>query len=74
LLWKALRARPDGLKFRRQHPLGVYVVDFYCAAARLVAEVDGESHGRGGNPGRDERRDRWLERQGLRVLRFTASE
>lgn len=74
LLWQVLRARPGGYKFRRQHPLGLYVVDFYCAAAGLVIEVDGEAHGGGGDPGRDARRDRRMEEQGLRVLRFTAPE
>ena len=48
-LWVHLRRRAlDGLKFRRQHPAGVYVLDFYCAEAMLAVEVDGESHeGRG---------------------------
>jgi very-short-patch-repair endonuclease len=74
MLWQVLRRRPDGLKFRRQHPLGRCVVDFYCAAARLVIEVDGESHSRGDNPRRDDRRDHWLRSQGLHVLRFSAAD
>jgi very-short-patch-repair endonuclease len=74
LLWQLLRRRPDGLKFRRQHSLGPYVLDFYCPAAKLVVEVDGESHGMGGNPSRDRRRDSWLRDQGLRVLRFHAGD
>jgi very-short-patch-repair endonuclease len=73
-LWQALRRRPDGLKFRRQHPFEHYVGDFYCAAARLVVEVDGGSHGMGDNPGRDLRRDAWLREQGLRVVRFNADD
>ena len=44
LLWRELRKRPQGLKFRRQHPAGKYVLDFYCAAARLAIEVDGSAH------------------------------
>jgi very-short-patch-repair endonuclease len=60
LLWQQLRTRPGDLKFRRQHPIGFYVVDFYCPAARLIVEVDGESHGMGNRPARDARRDRWL--------------
>jgi very-short-patch-repair endonuclease len=44
VLWRELRKRPDGFKFRRQHPAGVYVVDFYCAAAKLAIEVDGRTH------------------------------
>ena len=74
MLWQALRERPEGLKFRRQHPLGRYVVDFYCPAARLVVEVDGQSHGMGGRPEQDAVRDRWLWEQGLRVLRFDAAD
>jgi very-short-patch-repair endonuclease len=74
LLWQALRQRPSGLKFRRQHPLGWYIADFYCPAARLVVEVDGESHSMGANPQHDARRDDWLRRQGLRVLRFAARD
>jgi very-short-patch-repair endonuclease len=62
------------LKFRRQHPLGPFVADFYCASCRLVVEVDGEAHSMGDNPARDLRRDRWMHAEGLRVLRFTASQ
>jgi very-short-patch-repair endonuclease len=74
LLWRELRTRPHGLKFRRQHPLGPYVADFYCASAKLIIEVDGESHRMGGRPHRDENRDLWLREQGLRVVRFAASD
>ena len=74
MLWQVLRERPNGLKFRRQHPFGRCIVDFYCPAARLVIEVDGESHSMGDRAQRDEMRDRWLERQGLRVLRIPAAD
>jgi very-short-patch-repair endonuclease len=74
LLWQALRTRPKGLKFRRQHPLGSYVADFYCASARLIIEVDGESHRMGNRPARDVRRDAWLCDEGFRVVRFAASD
>jgi len=74
LLWQALRTRPKGLKFRRQHPLGPYVADFYCAGARLVIEVDGESHSMGDRPAHDARRDEWLRNGGLQVVRFAASD
>ena len=74
LLWQALRKRPQGLKFRRQHPLGPYVVDFYCPAVRMVVEVDGESHNLGDRPSQDARRDGWLREQGLRVIRFNAGD
>ena len=74
LLWQVLRQRPNGLKFRRQHPVGRCVVDFYCSAAKLVIEIDGEAHSMGDHPERDIRRDAWLESQGLRVMRFSAVE
>jgi very-short-patch-repair endonuclease len=74
LLWQELRRRPGGYKFRRQHPFGPYVLDFYCAAARLAIEVDGISHDMGDNPARDERRDTWLKAQGLHVIRFAADD
>ena len=54
--------------------MGRYVLDFYCPAARLVIEIDGEGHGHGDQPERDERRDAWLEAEGLRVLRIPAAE
>jgi very-short-patch-repair endonuclease len=74
MLWQVLRQRPGGLKFRRQHPLGRCVVNFYCPAAKLAIEVDGESHSMGDRPQQDVRRDAWLRTQGLRVLRFGAPD
>ena len=74
MLWQVLRTRPAGLKFRRQHPIGRCIVDFYCPTARLVIEVDGASHSMGDHPERDSRRDQWLRGQGLRVLRFGARD
>ena len=74
MLWQVLRQRPHGLKFRRQHPLGRCIVDFYCPAAKLVVEVDSEVHSMGDRPPRDEMRDRWLQGQGLRVLRIRAAD
>lgn len=52
--------------------MGVFVLDFYCPAARLVIEVDGMAHNMGDRPERDSRRDQWLESQDLRVIRFAA--
>src|SRR5687768_17128641 len=73
ILWHYLRSgRLGGLKFRRQQPIGPYVVDYFCAEARLIIELDGMSHV--GDEDRDEARQRWLEAQGLRVLRFTNDE
>ncbi|QIL02388.1 endonuclease domain-containing protein [Sphingomonas sinipercae] len=74
LLWQALRSRPGGLKFRRQHPIGHYVLDFHCPSAKLAIEVDGESHRMGDRSSRDESRDRWLAEQGLRVSRIGAAD
>ena len=72
VLWYALRQRPNGLKFRRQHPSGPYVLDFFCSDARLAVEVDGEAHSRGDRPERDAVRDRWLRAAGIETLRIAA--
>lgn len=74
LLWQRLRQRPAGFKFRRQHPSGIYVADFYCHEARLVVEVDGRCHDMGNNPARDAKRDEWFQQIGLRVIRVPASD
>ncbi|PVE59653.1 hypothetical protein DC429_04460 [Arthrobacter sp. TPD3018] len=71
-LWTALRSRPGGLKFRRQHPAGPFVLDFYCAAAMLAVEVDGEAHDRGDRPARDQWRDAMLAAHGIETLRIPA--
>jgi very-short-patch-repair endonuclease len=72
ILWQVLRQRPNGLKFRRQHPSGSYVLDFFCADARLAIEVDGEAHSRGDRPTRDAKRDEWLSTAGIATLRVPA--
>ena len=74
ILWQVLRQRPQGLKFRRQHPSGLYVLDFFCSDARLAVEVDGEAHSLGDRPQRDEVRDRWLADAGIATLRIPAAE
>lgn len=74
LLWRALRGRPDGLKFRRQHPSGDYVIDFFCLEAGVGIEVDGVSHDMGDRPERDVVRDAWLLGQGIEVLRIPARD
>ncbi|HXQ13706.1 MAG TPA: endonuclease domain-containing protein [Caulobacteraceae bacterium] len=72
-LWQALRRRGlEGLKFRRQHPIGPFILDFYCVSAKLAVEIDGAVHTLGDNPARDENRDLWLERHGVTVLRIEA--
>ncbi len=72
MLWHWLRQRPEGLKFRRQHPTGPYVLDFFCSDARLAIEVDGEAHSRGERPTRDGTRDQWLRAAGIETLRIPA--
>ena len=74
LLWQQLRKRPGGFKFRRQHPAGPYILDFYCEAARLAIEVDGEAHNRGDRPARDLARDEWLRTKGVETLRLAAGD
>ena len=72
-LWLKLKGRQlDGWKFRRQTPIGQYIVDFYCPAARLVVELDGASHDFEDQADDDDRRQAWLESKGYRVLRFSA--
>jgi very-short-patch-repair endonuclease len=74
LLWQRLKPRPNGLKFRPQHPAGPYILDFYCHEARLVIEIDGIAHDMGDRPERDEARDADLRQRGLRVVRIPASD
>ena len=71
ILWRHLKTlETDGTHFRRQVPLGPYVADFACMAARLVIEIDGSQHGDEPNQARDKMRTRWLESEGYRVIRF----
>ena len=74
LLWQRLRGSPDGVSFRKQHPIDPYVADFYCSAARLIIEVDGEAHDRGARPERDETRTAFLAERGYRMLRIAAGD
>lgn len=67
-LWRELRGRPGAAKFRRQYPIGPYVVDFYCLSARLLIAADGAAHGTGHNPHRDLERDRFIKENGYGVL------
>ena len=57
LLWRLLRGKPMGVKFRKQHPVGEFSLDFYCAEKRLGIEIDGIAHDMGDNPERDIVRD-----------------
>ena len=69
-LWRLLRRKQiDGCKFRRQHPIGRFIVDFYCHEARLIIEVDGDIHAF--QEAYDAARQESLEEQGYRVVRFS---
>ena len=72
ILWQALRRKQTGLHFRKQHPAGPYVLDFYCDAAKLCVEVDGEGHS--WRLERDRARDRWLADQGVKSVRVLARD
>ncbi|MEE9433082.1 MAG: DUF559 domain-containing protein [Sphingorhabdus sp.] len=74
LLWQRLKAGPVGLKFRRQHPSGPYIADFYCHKAKLIVEVDGIAHDVGDNPQQDLKRDAWFAERKLEVIRIPAKE
>jgi very-short-patch-repair endonuclease len=74
MLWRALRERPGGYRFRKQCPQGPYSIDFACLAARLGVEVDGEAHDRAGRAKRDAGRDRYLEALGFTMIRIPARE
>jgi very-short-patch-repair endonuclease len=70
-LWRVLRRKATGCKFRRQHPLGPYILDFVCFSPRIVIEVDGGQHA---ESGRDAIRDSFLAERGYQVLRFWNNE
>ena len=73
ILWGRLRAkRLGGLKFRRQHPIGPYTLDFYCDELRLAVEVDGRSHEE--RRERDAARDVWLQARGIETIRVPAGD
>src|SRR5512143_1668684 len=72
-LWSRLRNHQlDGLKFRRQHPIDKFIIDFYCAEAKLCIEVDGDSHAE--QVEYDEARTAYLNELGYTVIRFTNRE
>ncbi|MGZ3346177.1 MAG: DUF559 domain-containing protein [Caulobacteraceae bacterium] len=74
MLWSRLRGRgPNQPTFRRQHPIGSIIVDFYCPSCRLAVEVDGDTHATEEAMWRDRARDHWLASQGIEVLRVPAA-
>jgi very-short-patch-repair endonuclease len=75
LLWQLLRNRQlNGWKFRRQHPIGKYILDFYCHDAKLAIELDGSQHAETEQAEYDRQRTESLEAEGIRVLRFWNNE
>ena len=72
LLWRLLRLKRRELRFRGQHPIGAYVADFYCAAAKTVIDVDGATHD--WRQDADGRRDAFMESLGLKVMRVAAAD
>jgi very-short-patch-repair endonuclease len=74
LLWRLLKGSPGGVHFRNQHPIGDYVLDFYCAKAKVAFEIDGIAHDMGDRPERDAQRDAWLRGQGIEVVRIPATD
>ena len=72
LLWRLLRLKRRELRFRRQHPIGPYVADFYCSAAKIVIEVDGAAHDFSQDS--DAKRDAYMESLGLKVVRVAAAD
>ncbi len=73
-LWLALRGHRLGVKFRRQHPIGRYVLDFYCAELKLAVEVDGRGHEHPDQARIDLVRTAWLATRGVRVVRLAAED
>jgi len=74
-LWYFIRRKElGGFRFRRQHTIGPYIVDFACVESNLVIELDGDQHALGDTPERDGKRDAYLNQQGFEVLRFWNNE
>ncbi|MBF8275591.1 MAG: hypothetical protein HW390_664 [Candidatus Brocadiaceae bacterium] len=75
IFWELVRNKQFlGLKFRRQHQIGLYIVDFYCHSERLIVEFDGEVHNTSEQKKKDEKRDKYLKSLGNKVLRFSNAE
>lgn len=74
VLWRHLRRRPMGHKFRRQEPIGPFIADFLSYSARLVVEMDGSVHDSGHAAHFDEQRSRWMRSRGFSVIRFDNSD
>ncbi|MEZ5367515.1 MAG: endonuclease domain-containing protein [Bryobacterales bacterium] len=74
-LWARLKSKQlNGLQFRRQHPIGPFIVDFYCSALKLAIEIDGDSHGGEEAQRCDEKRSAFIATKGIRIIRFWNSD
>ena len=73
-LWQALRNRHFEYKFRRQHPIDRFIVDFYCAQARLCIEIDGDTHSEPSQAAYDAARTQYLQERGYQVIRFSNAD
>jgi len=74
ILWGYLKNKPQGFKFRRQHPYSIYILDFYCHPLKLVIEIDGSSHDSEEAKIYDLERQKLIEEDGLMVIRFKNEE
>ena len=70
-LWTFLRERPNGFKFRRQHPFGIYILDFYCHEKRLSMEIDGKHHNSSNQKEHDHLRTQFIIEMGVREIRYS---
>jgi len=74
ILWEYLRTKPEGFKFRRQHPIGIYILDFYCHELRLSIEIDGGYHLSEEQKEKDSERTLYLNDLGIKEFRFKNDE
>jgi len=74
IIWNYLKDKPCGLKFRRQHPINVFIADFYCHALKLIIEVDGKIHENKDIKRYDKERQQFLEDQGINFIRVSNDE
>ncbi|MEO8771607.1 MAG: endonuclease domain-containing protein [Ferruginibacter sp.] len=74
ILWGVLKEKFPLLKFRRQHPISIYIADIYCHSQKLIIEIDGSIHNLKEVKENDEIRQKYLEHLGLKVIRFTNKE
>ncbi len=74
LLWARLRNRRNGIVFKRQFPIGAYVLDFFCYRAQMAVEIDGHHHSEASQPEHDDIRDAYMTRRGIETYRVPASD